>query len=235
MRWRATVLVVGALVLGACGDEDGDPDGQAAVAEAEGTEDVGTAEGSSEADPVSTEEDVGSDDAEADAGDGDELQELLDELDFGDGGARVVLDGATYEFTLGGNSGEIDGKTYLGICQQLFGAITGAGYDTRDGRVLTVEFDIPPVDWESYEDGRFETVTPRIKVEEVATETAWVADMALADTYAQVAGSSQIDEWASDGTVASGTATFIEIEPYGEPVEGAAPLQGTFELACAQD
>jgi hypothetical protein len=101
--------------------------------------------------------------------------------------------------------------------------------------VVTIEFELPPADWESYEDGRFDTSPPRMKIEDVATEEAWIADLTLADSYPEIAGSSQIDAWVTDGTSASGTATFTAITPWSAPVEGAEPLQGTFELGCADD
>lgn len=239
--WRRPVALLVALTVVACGGEDNGAGGQAeaveatdATATADGSTDDDPGEDPTDADPAGS-QDAPGDDGTADAGLNDEVQELLDELDFGDGGASVVLGDHTYEFALGGTSDPVDGKTYLGVCQELFGAIAGHGYDTRDGGAVTVEFDIPPVDWESYEDGRFETVTPRIKIENDATDEAWVADMALADGFPELAGASQIDEWVSDGTRASGTATFIEIHPYGSPVEGAEPLQGSFELGCAND
>lgn len=167
--------------------------------------------------------------AEADAG--DTAQDIIDGLDFGDGLARISIGETSYEFALGGNSA-VGSTTYLGVCQQLFGLITGGGYDTQ-GRAITVEFDIPPVDWETYDDGRFDTSTPRIAIEDDESDTGWIADMTLAEFVPEVAGSSQVDEWVSDGTAASGTATFIEVGGAGTPVDGAQPVVGTFELGCA--
>lgn len=234
MTWRALVLLVAVLLVGACGEEGDGAAGQAAVADPESSDAAEAADEPTEPDSTAPEgapEEGGT----ADGGLDDEVEGLLDDLDFGDGGARVVLGDRTYEFTLGGNSPEVDGKTYLGICQTLFGAIAGAGYQIEDDEVATIEFDLPPEDWESYEDGRFDTVTPRVKIEDVATEETWVADLMLADGFPEIAGSSQIDEWVTDGTTASGTATFIAIHPYGAPVEGAEPSQGSFELGCADD
>jgi hypothetical protein len=232
MARRALVPLAALLLVVACGEGD-DADGQGAAADPESSQAADTAAEPTDAAP--TEPGGAADDAAADGDLDDEVQELLDDLDFGDGGARVVLGDRTYEFTLGGNSPEVDGKTYLGVCQTLFGAIAGTGYQIQNDEVVTIEFDLPPADWESYEDGRFDTVTPRIKIEDVATEETWVADPMLADGFPEVAGTSQIDEWATDGTAASGTATFTAIHPYGSPVEGAEPLQGSFELGCADD
>jgi hypothetical protein len=233
MAWRALVLLMAVFLVVACGEEDR-ADGQAAVADPEGSEAADAAD--EPADVGATEQEgAPEEDGAADGAVDDEVQELLGDLDFGDGGALVVLGDRTFEFTLGGNSPEVDGKTYLGVCQTLFGAIAGTGYQIQDDQVATIEFDLPPADWESYEDGRFDTVTPRIKIEDVATEETWVADLMLADGFPEVAGTSQIDDWATDGTTASGTATFTAIHPYGSPVEGSEPLQGSFELGCADD
>jgi hypothetical protein len=233
MAWRARVLLVAVLLVVACGEGD-DAEGQGAVVDPEHSEAADTAGEPVDAAPTESDDAPVDDDAPASDLD-DEVQELLDDLDFGDGGARVSLGDQTYEFTLGGNSPEIDGKTYLGVCQTLFGAIAGTGYEIQGDRVVTIEFDLPPADWESYEDGRFDTVTPRMKIEDVATEETWVADMMLADGFPEVAGASQIDDWVTDDTTASGTATFTAIHPYGSPVEGGEPLQGSFELGCADD
>jgi hypothetical protein len=239
MAWRAFVLLMALFLVVACGDAGDDADGQGAGVDPE-LSDATDAAGEP-ADDTPTEPDnaavddaaVGNDVAEGGLDDG--LQELLDDLDFGDGGARVVLGDRTYEFTLGGNSPEIDGTTYLGVCQSLFGALAGAGYELQDDQVVTMEFELPPADWESYEDGRFDTSPPRMKIEDVETEEAWIADLTLADSYPEIAGSSQIDEWVTDGTRSSGNATFTAITPWSAPVEGAEPLQGTFELGCADD
>lgn len=234
MNSRPIVLLAGALLVGACGEGGEVADNQAAAVDPESTAPANPADEEADARPAEP-QDASNDNDAADSDLDAEVQGLLDDLDFGDGGARVVLDGRTYEFALGGHSPEIDGKTYLGTCQTLFGAITGNGYQIEEGGVVIMEFDLPPEDWESYEDGRFDTATPRIKIEDTATEEAWVADMAFVDLHPEVAGASQIDEWMTDGTRASGNATFTAITPWSAPIEEAEPLQGTFELGCADD
>lgn len=243
MRWRPVVLMLAvSLAAMGCGGEQDGADDEVATAEAESTEPADTVDAAVDsADPAPADpapaESAGapSDDTAADGDLDDEVQELLDDLDFGDGGARVVLGDRTYEFTFGGNSPVVDGTTYLGSCQTLFGAIAGTGYELQDDGVVTIEFELPPEDWESYEDGRFDTTTPRIKIEDIATEEAWIADMTFADLYPEVAGVSQVDEWVLDSATASGAATFTAIQPWSAPVEGTEPLQGTFELGCAND
>jgi|GEM_PF-4577331 len=235
MAWRALVPLVAVLLVAGCGQESDRTDDPGAVTDAADSEAADA--GEEPAAPATTEPDGAPDgDGAAENGDLDaEVQDLLDDLDFGEGGARVVLGDRTYEFALGGTSPEVDGRTYLGTCQTLFGAIVGTGYELDDGGVVTIEFELPPADWESYEDGRFDTVTPRIVIEDIATEETWAADPMLIDLYPEVDGASQIDDWVSDGTSASGTATFTAITPGRAPVEGAAPVQGTFELGCADD
>lgn len=238
MRWRpvALVLAVSLATMGCGGEQDGADDDVATVEteSSDPAETAGAAVESADAAPAGSEA-TPSDDGTADGNLDDQVQDVLDDLDVGDGSARVVLGDRTYEFTLGGNSPAVDGKTYLGSCQTLFGAIAGTGYELQDGEVATIEFELPPEDWESYEDGRFDTTAPRIKIEDIATEEAWVADATFTELYPEVAGVSQVDEWVTDGATASGTATFTAIEPWSAPVEDAEPLQGTFELSCADD
>lgn len=227
---RAAMAIAALVAAAACGGDDA-------------TDLVGDADDATSGSESGIEPDVGTDET-VDGGDGgdggdapddngldDGVQEMLDGLDFGDGGARVTIGDTTYEFALGGTS-TVGSKTYLGICQQLFGMMAGAGYDTG-GRAITVDFEIPPVDWESYEDGRFSTSPPRLEIEDEENGVAWAADQSLVELYPETAGLSQIDEWVTDGTRASGTATFIELEPWSAPVEGASPVEGSFELGCA--
>ncbi|MCD9624872.1 hypothetical protein [Rhabdothermincola salaria] len=211
---RATAMAVIVLVVAAtagCGGDGDDADGSGAGAAGDVTDVV---DGSS------------ADDGDGESGD-DEMQDVIDGLDFGDGGARVTIGNTTYEFELGGNS-TVGSTTYMGVCQTLFGMIAGTGYDT-EGRAITIDFEIPPPDWETYEDGRFEDSPPRIEIENSDDDTGWLAGQTRAGLDA---GSSQIVDWESDGDRASGTATFVAMEPWGAPVEGAEPVTGSFELGC---
>ena len=242
---RAAVAVAALVAVAACGGDDvadltGDADDAASEAaadiESDDVSDVGTdeaADGGEAPDDDAPDDDAPDADASNDEGLDDEVQEMVDGLDFGDGAARVTIGDTTYEFALGGNS-TVGSTTYLGICQQLFGMMAGAGYDSG-GRAITVDFEILPDDWESYDDGRFDSTSNRLEVEDEETGVAWAADESLAELYPETAGSSQIDEWISDGSRASGTATFIPLESWSAPVEGASPVTGSFELGCADD
>ena len=161
------------------------------------------------------------------AGTGVGGQDAVDELDFGDGAAVVTIGDTTYEFALGGSS-TVGNTTYIGVCQTLFGVIAGEGFDPA-GTDTRLSFEITP---EDYEAQGFDP--PSIEVR-IGDEARWVADQTLAEAAPEFAGMSQVDSWTIDGNVATGTATFIEVEPFGiGPVEGAAPMAGTFELACAE-
>lgn len=53
----------------------------------------------------------------------DDVEELLDGLDFGDGAARVTSGDTTYEFAFGGNS-TVGSTTYMGISSPRLARIT---------------------------------------------------------------------------------------------------------------
>lgn len=226
MRRLNVLVAVSALALAACGggdddssDEPADEPAVSAVSEPDAESD---ADADADAD-AGTDGETGED--ESSEGDGSTAEDLIADLDFGDGLARVTVGDTQYEFALGGTS-EVGGTTYIGVCQTLFGLIAGGGYDSAGGDV-TIEFEIPPPDWETYDDGRFDGSAPRIEIE-MGDDGGWIADL----ESGAPAGSSQIDEWQSDGQRASGTATFIELAPWGQPVEGGQVVSGTFELGC---
>lgn len=158
----------------------------------------------------------------------DDVQTLLEGLDFGSGAAAVALGAETYQF--GSATESADGNTYLGMCRQFFGVIA-AGLRLTDGREITVDMEIPPVDWDTYDDGRYSP--PRIEVSIEDPYQTWIADAEWAASNG-VEGQSQVDTFERDGISATGTATFLEqlslfTDPPGEPV------QGTFEVRCAAE
>lgn len=212
MRTRlAALAAVLLLVAVGCGDDDGS-----------------TADG---ADGDTATDDTATDDSATDDDAGDTVEDLIDDLDFGDGTARVTIGDTDYEFALGGSE-SADGTTFIGTCQELFGLLNGNGFVPGDPET-TIEFDIPPPDWESYEDGRYESSEPRIEIE-LGDDGGWAADLTLAESRPEMEGQSQLDDWTLDGSVAVGTATFIEMEPFSAPVEGATPVSGSFEIGCAE-
>lgn len=216
MRLFALVAAASLLLIGCGGDGDSSetrPDAGATDDTTKGESDTG-----------------GSADGQADAGSEGDVGDLVDDLDFGDGTARVTVGDVDYEFVLGGSE-SAGGKTFIGTCQELFGLITGNGFVSGDPET-TIDFEIPPPDWESYDDGRFDSSEPRIEIE-LGDDGGWAADLTLATNRPEMEGQSQIDEWTLDGAVAVGTATFIEMEPFSAPVEGAMPVEGSFEIGCA--
>nr|WHW29324.1 hypothetical protein [uncultured bacterium] len=227
----ATVALAG-VGLAACGDDSG---GSNAIVPADTTSaDTTSADStSSVSDGGDTSEDdsasgggTGSEDADGASGD---VQDLIDDLDFGDGLARVTIGDMAYEFTLGGNE-SADGITYIGVCQEIFGLLDGGGYVSGDPQT-GIDFTIPPPDWESFTDGRFDNSAPRIEIE-LGDSGGWAADLSLVENFPAAAGQSQIDEWTLEGSVASGTATFIEMEPFSAPVAGSSGVKGSFEIGC---
>lgn len=236
MRRLNVLVAVSALILAACGgsddassDEPADQPAQTVVDEPDADDTGSDTVADADAD-TDTDADADTDTDENGSSEGDEgdADDLLADLDFGDGLALVTVGDTQYEFELGGTS-QVGGTTYIGVCQTLFGLIAGGGYDSAGGDI-TIDFEIPPPDWETYDDGRFDGSAPRIEIE-MGDDGGWIADM----ESGAPAGSSQIDEWQSDGQRASGTATFIELAPWGQPVEGGQVVSGTFELGCGDD
>lgn len=225
LRRTVSLAVVAVLVLVGCGGDDADGEGDVAdtTAAADAATDT-TAAGDDDASG-------GDQDGEGDAGEAGEDENPAAGLDFGDGAALVTVGDDEYRFALGG-TGQVDGITYVGVCNEVIGLLSGAGFD-QDGRAITIDFEIPPPDWESDATAGFDP--PRIRIEDEATGRYLAADQAIAERFPELAGSSQVDDWVSEGSSARGTATFIELTPAGSPVPGAAAIPGSFELGCAQD
>lgn len=218
------LLLAAVLVFAACGDDDLSE--TPTPTQADQADDPTTDDGT---DQPTTDDGEGSGD---DGGTSSDVQDAIDELDFGDGGAIVTIGDTTYEFALGGNS-TVGNTTYIGVCQTLFGLIVAEGYDP-EGRDITVSLEIPPEDWDTYEDERYGP--PRVEVEDNSTGEfiTWVADQSLRETFPDMAGvdQSRVDAWTTDGTTASGSATFIQ-EIFSTEGDGT-PVQGTFQVGCAE-
>jgi hypothetical protein len=170
-----------------------------------------------------------SDGNEEDGGDDDDA-DLEDTLNFGEGTAVVTIGSDRYEFST--TTETIDGELKVGVCQVLFGLIHAVGFAT-DGRPIELDLEIPPVDWESYTDGRFDNSSPKVRVEVEGEERRiWVADERHTDSEGN--SPSSVDDWQIDGGRASGTVTFYDSWAY---VTGATsdPVEGTFEIACETD
>ena len=212
LGWPAGLLSL-VLVVAACGNS-GDDDDAAATAGLTAAPSSGTAVDES-ADAVEDAVDTGA--AAEDTGTGDAASSLED-LASDTGTAVVTIGDETYEFSLAGTA-TIGTTTYVGLCRSIFGMIQGNGYAT-DGRDITVDMEVPPVDWETYTDDRYDP--PAIKVEDNEANASWVADQG--DEFVTGSG---VGEFELDGASASGTATFVnQWAPDSDPVEG------TFEIDC---
>jgi hypothetical protein len=169
--------------------------------------------------PSATEQaDDSGDDEMDDADDSDDDDGGASDLpDFGDGLVVVTIGDDRYEFDL--NEG-------FNVCRDVFGGLQIAGSGPDD--TTKVNAWIPPADWESYDDGRYDP--PSIEVENEETNSQWMANQARAEERGIAAGSSQVDSFQIDGLRASGTATFIDTFDFEDP----QPVQGTFEIACTE-
>lgn len=205
VAWAALLLSL-LLIVAACGDEGGDAATDAATETAAPATTATESGGDSEEDP-----DVAADPDDA-------VPAAIADLASESGSATVTIGDETFEFSLAGTS-TVDGTTYVGRCQSLFGMIIGNGYAT-DGRDITVDMEIPPTDWETYEDERFDA--PTVEVEDGVANASWVADQT--DEFVTGGG---VGEYEQEGETASGAATFVnQWAPDSEPVEGS------FDIDC---
>ena len=157
-------------------------------------------------------------------------QDLVDTLDFGSGTAVVELAGERYEFDM--STREIGEDIFVGACRGIFGLIQATGRVT-DERGITVEMELPPVDWEAKPEYGFDP--PAITLEDADSDSVWVAD----PTYTEFLGTevenpSLVVLTENDGLIAAGTAIFVDGRALerGEAVE---PLEGTWEVRCDEE
>lgn len=209
LGWSALLFSL-LLVLAACGTDDGDDATEEAV------EATVEATNATEADDSGGTDDSGSN-VFTDS-DEDGVPDAIEELASETGGATVTIGDETFEFSFAGTL-TIDETTYIGRCESFFGMILGSGF-AADGRDITVDMEIPPVDWETYEDERFDP--PAIEVEDAASNASWVADQGDESTPG-----GGIGEYEQEGVTASGAATFIN-----QWATDSEPVEGTFELDC---
>lgn len=155
-------------------------------------------------------------------------QEAPDALDFGTGTAVLQLGDERYEFDMG--SLEVGGEVMVGVCRGIFGMIQGVGHVT-DGRAISIEMDIPPVDWEAKPEYGFDP--PNITFQDDNNDVELVAGKQLAEMLG-VETESQSTVTENDGYNAAGTATFVDSRALmmGEPSE---PIEATFEVHCDQE
>ena len=123
-------------------------------------------------------------------------------------------------------------------CLTLFGVVAGNGR-ASDGSSAEIDIDIPPVGYETQR-GFEDYEPPNINVKDLDINQNWFADGGNLDwlTEPPLPGESQVDSYTSDGSRASGTATFIDVNALSEYNQGKRSqrpesVDGTFEVHCA--
>jgi hypothetical protein len=124
--------------------------------------------------------------------------------------AVVTIDGDRYEF---------DGL----YCVTMGGALGAASV----GADPSVNISLPPMDWESSPED-WDPPSVRVQSDEPYADFQAGGDTIEFDTRLE-AGMSQVDSFDSDGYRASGTATFVNLAIFDQPLE---PVSGTFEVSC---
>lgn len=207
LRSLTIVVVAMMTVMAACsnGDDGSDPStapAESAVAQASAATD-------DQAAVNTTNEEAGSEPTAGDAA----------ALDFGSGTGSITLGGETFELAVGPGTG---------ICRDVFDMIQASGKVT-DGRDIQGDFSIPPLDWESYEDQRYDPPSVELEITSTGDDNAdWRADAGWAEDFDKV-GQSQVDSYEKDGLTASGTATFANAWDASDE-----SVQGSFEISCAE-
>jgi hypothetical protein len=83
-----------------------------------------------------------------------------------------------------------------------------------------VDLEVPPVDWETYGDDRFDP--PAVEVEDNESNADWVADAGD-----ELTAGGDVGDYEQEGATASGSATFVNSWD-----SEADPVEGTFEIDC---
>jgi hypothetical protein len=202
------VLVAAAMVAAACGG--GDDDTSAASGDGAGSDDGAAASGDG----------AGSDDGAAD-GDGVRSLDLVpdgatDIIGNPAGQGFVELDGVRYDFVLDT------------ACQQIFGAVQAAG-GAADGSEARADAFIPPENWETFDDDRFDP--PEVSIE--IGETEWIAAMGaneqVGTSYRDLTPEeSSVTSFTNDGSFTEGEGIFFRRYNSGD-IETA---RGTFAFYC---
>lgn len=138
----------------------------------------------------------------------------------GDNVAIVTIGDRTYEF-------DVTPGATTRCDPDFFGAFWATGGSADGARLEAL---LPPPD-----DPNFDEM-PRITVNDPTTDRDWTADP-LREMAGVEEGESQVDEFTTDGTSASGSATFVDQNESfafqgGSGVE-PVPVTGTFEVRCA--
>jgi hypothetical protein len=112
-------------------------------------------------------------------------------------------------------------------CVSMGGAMgaTSVGGDPQ------LNIDLPPLDWETSDEG-WDAPSIRISGDDPYFDMQAGGDTMAADERVEP-GSSQVDSFDSDGYRASGEATFIDATAVMVS-EDPEPITGTFEVTCAR-
>lgn len=151
--------------------------------------------------------------------------DAFENLDFGDGTASVTLGGETIEFSLGTGE-DADGNPRVGACREVFGILQVAGW-AADGRDIQLDAMIPPVDWETFDDGRYDPASVEVEIAEGNQQL--IADAQRAEERGWEG--SAVTDFENDGTTASGSASFYDSFAFGD--EPPDLVEGTFTFSCA--
>jgi nucleoid-associated protein YgaU len=212
---RLGVLAVTLVTIAvACSDGDGGGDATEAPATPATTEAPATSE-APEA-PAATETPEAT---EAPEPDDAEATDAPAAPDFGSGSGSITIGDETFELAIGPGTG---------LCRDVFGIIQ-AGGEVTDGRDIRGEFSIPPLDWESFDDGRYDPPEVQLEITSDGDDNArWIADAGWAAENDKV-GLSQVDSFEKDVLTASGTATFANAWDATDE-----SIQGSFQVSCAE-
>jgi hypothetical protein len=151
--------------------------------------------------------------------------------EFGGGGTAVLTVGdEQFEPVLANRT--VAGAEELGFCRDVFGGLQAFGYaEADDGRIIEVTMWIPPTNWETYADGRYDP--PRIEIA-IKDADGHILNTYIADkTVEAFSGESQVDEYELDGTRASGMVTFTD-EFAANQHKNPDPRHGSFDVNCGK-
>lgn len=121
------------------------------------------------------------------------------------------------------------------VCISLGGSVGGT-FKSEAGDV-EISIDVPPEDWETSSDG-WQAPSVRVRDErDPQNERGWEAGGETVSAFTGVPeGGSQVDSFSVDGSSASGTATFIDLNAVLIATAGGTdppqPVTGTFEISC---
>ncbi|MEQ8717683.1 MAG: hypothetical protein RIE08_08735 [Acidimicrobiales bacterium] len=209
------VLVVVAMIAAACGG--GDDETSAASDDGAGSDDGAPAsdDGAPSGDDAAASDDGG--------GDGDGVRSLdlvpdgaTDIIGNPAGQGFVELAGTRYDFVLDA------------ACQQIFGAVQAAG-GAADGSESRVDAFIPPENWETFDDDRFDP--PEVSIE--IGDQEWIAELGaneqVGTAYRDLTPEeSSVTSFTNDGSFTEGEGIFFRRFNSGD-IETA---QGSFAFYC---